>query len=92
MVFLGDFNLRPSDPGDLPLIEQLLNEGGLSDACSEVACAEPDHIDQILFRSSASLALEVTSWSNVADEFIDGDGVDLSDHPAISSTFSWSNH
>ena len=91
IVFTGDFNLRPSDPEDLPLIEQLLDEGGLSDSCSAVACGEPDHIDQILFRSSDSLTLEVSAWANQASDFIDDDGVDLSDHPAISATLAWSN-
>jgi endonuclease/exonuclease/phosphatase family metal-dependent hydrolase len=92
IVFTGDFNLRPSDPDDLPLIEQLLDQGGLSDSCSAMGCDESDHIDQILFRSSDSLTLEVTAWTNRATNFIDGGGVDLSDHPAISSSFAWSNH
>jgi len=91
IVFTGDFNLRPSDPEDLPLIVQLLDEGGLSDSCIETGCAETDHIDQILFRSSDSLALEATEWANRASDFIDGNGVDLSDHPPISASFSWSN-
>ena len=91
IVFTGDFNLRPSDPEDLPLIEQLLDEGGLSDSCIETGCAEPDHIDQILFRSSDSLTLEATDWANRASDFIDGNGVDLSDHPPISARFGWSN-
>ena len=89
VLFTGDFNLRESDPSDLPLMEELRDSAGLVDACQEVGCDEPNHIDQILFRSSDTLALNALEWSNVSDEFQSEDGTDLSDHPAISVTVEW---
>ena len=89
VLFTGDFNLRESDPVDRPLIEELRDSAGLLDACQEVECDEPDHIDQILFRSSDTLAINALEWTNASDQFRSEDGTDLSDHPAISVTVEW---
>jgi hypothetical protein len=58
------------------------------DSCAEVDCAEPDHIDRILVRDSAEVSLQVSAWE-VRAEFVDGEGVDLSDHPAIAVAVDW---
>ena len=92
VIFTGDFNLRETDPDDLPLIEQLLGEAQLTRSCAAVTCDEPSHIDKILFRSSESVTLSVLSWSNLAPDFEDNQGVALSDHPPISANFSFATH
>jgi len=88
ILYLGDTNLRPSDPPDAVELQRYA-EAGLRDACLEVACPETDHIDRFLLRDSDALALQVTAWANEA-AFFDADGVPLSDHPAISTELSWS--
>jgi len=91
VIFTGDFNLRETDPEDLPLIEQLLIEAELERACWAVECATPNHIDKILFRSSDSIALSASEWSNIEADFRDTEGTPLSDHPAIEAIFEWSS-
>ena len=88
VVFLGDFNLRPSEPSDAPLLAHLLDAGGLRDSCDEVGCPEPDHIDRVLLRNGAGVELEALGWA-VQMQFVDEDGVDLSDHPAVSAEVGW---
>ncbi len=88
VVFAGDFNLRWSDPEDLDEL-QLYADVGLRDACREVSCPEDDHIDHVLLRSSEQLSLEVIAWSR-EEAFVDEDGADLSDHPAIVAEIAWS--
>lgn len=88
VLFMGDTNLRPSDPPDADLLARYA-EVGLRDACLEVACPETDHIDRFLVRDSDALQLVVEAWAN-EPAFYDAEGVPLSDHPAISATFAWS--
>jgi endonuclease/exonuclease/phosphatase family metal-dependent hydrolase len=83
----GDTNLRWSDPEDVPLLQRYA-DAGLRDACDEVGCPEPDHIDRFLLRDGPDLALNVSAWG-VPPEFVDELGEDLSDHPPISATFRW---
>ena len=88
LIFMGDMNMRPSDPPDKVELDRLA-AFGLSDLCESVGCAEPDHIDRVVFRSGAALTLKATAWAREAS-FVDDKGVDLSDHPAISGGFDWS--
>ncbi|NOY25589.1 MAG: hypothetical protein GXP62_06920 [Oligoflexia bacterium] len=88
VVFLGDTNLSGDDPQDTPLIEQL-DAAGLRNACTEVGCAEPDRIDRILVRDGGGVVVTVDDWS-VQAQFVDDQGVALSDHDAIAATLSWS--
>ena len=92
VIFTGDFNLRETDPEDLPLIEQLLRETGLARTCWAVDCEAPHHIDKVLFRSSTDLQLRVDAWSNIEADFRDDDDIPLSDHPAIEAMFEWSTN
>lgn len=87
LLMTGDFNLRPSDVEDLVPLARY-DDAGLLRACDLIGCAEPDHIDQIRLRSSATLALEVLEWER-AEQFVSAEGVDLSDHPAISAVIAW---
>ena len=89
VLFLGDTNLRASDPIDVPLLEQLYTDGGLSDSCLSVNCEETNHIDRILYRNSSSIELMVQEWKR-DESFVDDNGIDLSDHPAITVQLDWS--
>jgi len=89
IVFVGDTNLDVGDEDDDPLLDAIMETPGLTDACEAVGCDEPDHIDRIFFRSGGGVSIEVTEWS-VEGQFVDGDGVDLSDHPAVAARVQWS--
>jgi hypothetical protein len=87
VIVAGDFNLRETDPTDLPLIEQMLEEGALRDACAELDCGDL-RIDKVLFRSSDQVALSVHQWS-IPPEFVNPEGVALSDHEPVAVQLSW---
>ena len=89
-VLLGDFNLRYSDEIDVPLLENLITSLDLKHACFETQCPEEDHIDQIFFRGGSEIEIDVTDWHR-HENFVDTQGIDLSDHPAISADFTWSS-
>jgi endonuclease/exonuclease/phosphatase family metal-dependent hydrolase len=88
VVFMGDTNLRPSDPEDVDELE-LYASAGLRDACTEVGCAENDHIDRFLIRDAPGIALTVDSWSNEDADFRFPEGDPMSDHPPIAIALSW---
>ncbi|KAG6609034.1 Phospholipase D gamma 3 [Phytophthora cinnamomi] len=46
-------------------------------------------VDKILFRGNNYITLSLQKWNNENAGFLDNDGNMLSDHPPISSTFSW---
>ncbi len=87
IVLMGDFNLHPDDPVDMAMLQRL-TDAGFSNTCWELDCAEPNHIDQIWYRSGDGLTFTLESWERPT-HFVDGDGVDLSDHPPIVGVFSW---
>ena len=72
------------------LLEQLAEEGGLLDSCESVGCEETDHIDRVFFKNGEKIAIDAISWRNFSSDFLDSNGVDLSDHPPISATLAWS--
>ncbi len=88
LVFLGDTNLRPSNPTDAEMIEDFMNLAMLKDTCEETQCTETNHIDRIWYRSSAAIKLSAIKW-NREISFVDDDNQDLSDHPAISAQIQW---
>lgn len=88
VIMAGDFNLHGFDPDDEPLLQQLLTSLGLSDTCRTLQCND-ERIDRVLFRSSAMVELRPLAW-RIATEFVDPQGNDLSDHPAIHATLGWS--
>ena len=89
LVVMGDTNLHPGRPTDQLLIDRLVSEADLEDSCRATGCTETSHIDRIFFRSGDDVLLSPTSWSR-EESFVDSDGEDLSDHPAISASFAWS--
>jgi len=87
VLLTGDFNLHPDDLEDAEPLGRY-EDANLQRACDLVGCPEANHIDQIRVRSSPTLSLEVLEWSR-ATEFVSDEGVDLSDHPAISAVIAW---
>jgi len=83
----GDTNLHGDDPEDLPILEDFKAATGLRDVCEVVTCSS-DRIDRFFFRDNDRIHLEPVAWA-IAEEFVDGDGEDLSDHLAIHVTFAW---
>jgi len=88
VILMGDFNLSSADPKEDTLLRDFREMGGLRQTCIELACEEPYHIDQIFFRSGQDVQLQVEEWQRDRS-FVDSQGVDLSDHPAIVSLFRW---
>ncbi|GMF38933.1 unnamed protein product [Phytophthora lilii] len=46
-------------------------------------------VDKIMFRGNNYITLTLDKWNNENEAFLGKDGSPLSDHPPISSTFSW---
>ncbi|POM59278.1 hypothetical protein PHPALM_32020 [Phytophthora palmivora] len=51
---------------------------------------ECEVVDKIMYRSGKYITLTLDKWNNENEAFLDKTGKALSDHPPISSTFSWS--
>ncbi len=91
VIVAGDTNLHTeSRPEDVALLQKLLDEVELADACRTRDCGS-EQVDRVLFRSSAQLALQILSWQ-IDPDFVDEQGNMLSDHFAISVKFSWQTH
>lgn len=88
LIFLGDTNLHPEDAVDGPLSARFELELGLEDVCSILDCPEPNRIDRIYVRNGYGVTLEPVKW-NVAEELVDADGLDLSDHNGIVAEIQW---
>lgn len=89
VLVAGDFNLAGFADGDEPILQQLIDATGLTDACRRLDCGN-ELFDRMLYRGSAALALEPLLWATVP-EFVDGGGGDLSDHKAVNVVFRWSS-
>ncbi|KAG6609035.1 Phospholipase D gamma 3 [Phytophthora cinnamomi] len=50
---------------------------------------ECEVVDKIMFRGNKYIALKLEEWKNENEAFLGKNGSPLSDHPPISSTFSW---
>lgn len=87
VIIAGDTNLHTSRREDDLMLETLLTELDLSDACRTLGC-NSEQIDRVLFRSSDELTLTPISWQLDLD-FVDEQGNPLSDHPAVSVVFQW---
>lgn len=88
-LFMGDTNLNDDDPEDLVEIQRM-KDYGLEDSCDLIGCETPGRIDRFMVKQGVDVELTLKSWS-VETHFVDGDGVDLSDHEAISTTWSWAS-
>lgn len=81
----GDTNLLSRERA---LLERLLAEAELKDACAELRCSEPGRIDRVLYRGSRELSIQARKW-RIAPEFVDAEGRPLSDHLAVVVGFEW---
>jgi hypothetical protein len=86
----GDFNLHTDEEPAASQFARLLDEAGLTDACTDRGCDRPGSIDKFLFRSSDELAISVESHRFETDVFVTEDGLPLSDHPPLAVRFAWS--
>lgn len=87
LIVAEDTNLKDSKPEDMVTLEDFLIETGLTDSCRYQRCGD-DRIDRIKFHSSPLVTLEPILWIT-PDEFIDGDGEDLSGHEPVSVVIQW---
>ena len=87
VIMAGDFNLHESDPEELALLNKLISEGNLTDACWATECDTP-RIDRILVRGTATISLEPTGWE-IPPAFVTAEGEDLSDHEPVAATLHW---
>jgi endonuclease/exonuclease/phosphatase family metal-dependent hydrolase len=81
----GDTNILSRERS---LLQRLLAEAELKDACAEVRCSEPWRIDRVLYRGSPELLIQARKW-RIAPEFVDAQGRPLSDHLAVAVGFEW---
>jgi hypothetical protein len=87
VILAGDTNLHDDDPEDVALLDRLKQQTGLADVCEALSCGD-DRIDRFFFRDNDVIGLEPVRWQ-IAEEFVDADGNDLSDHLAVHVGFSW---
>ncbi len=81
----GDFNLTRKEA---ELLRKFATRTGLTDACTVLACPEPQRIDRVLYRGSPTLELRARNWK--ADRsFVDASGRPLSDHLPVVVELGW---
>jgi hypothetical protein len=87
VIVAGDTNLKGARrPRDDQTLADFLGAAGLQDAARTLGA--PEDIDRIMFRSSATVILTPLLWRE-ADEFVDANGNELSDHEANNVDFEW---
>lgn len=92
----GDTNLSTDEnAGDRKVWDRFLEATGMTDVCREITCAEqPDSIDKLAFKSSASITLSPLERVVETEKFLapgepDLNDGQLSDHEAVSSRWRW---
>jgi|TARA_B100001964_G_scaffold232646_1_gene288725 hypothetical protein len=90
VIVAGDTNLKLNFQSDLHILDAFLESTGLSDACHTLGC-RTESIDRVFYRGSKSVNLHPQTW-RIATEFVDANGLDLSDHRAIAVEFEWLSH
>ncbi len=87
VIVAGDTNLKGARrPRDDQTLADFLGATGLQDAARVLGA--PEDIDRIMFRGSATVILTPLLWRE-ADEFVDANGNELSDHEANNVDFEW---
>ena len=87
IIVAGDTNLKISDSEDEEIIRGFLEQTGLQ-IVARVLPGVPERIDKVMFRSSATLQL-IPVTRQIAEEFVDDQGIPLSDHLALAVSFQW---
>ena len=83
----GDTNLKGARrPRDEQTLLDFMAATGLTDSARTLSA--PEDIDRVFFRSSTDVTLTPLRWRE-ADEFVDANGNDLSDHEANNVDFEW---
>lgn len=86
----GDFNLHTDREPAASQFARLLDEAGLTDACTDRDCDRPGSIDKFLFRSSDAVEISAESLRFETDVFVSDGGEPLSDHDPLAVRFAWS--
>ena len=97
IIVAADTNSRPGRApdndelsSDDEILARLLSGAGLVDACKAGQANTCDEqIDRIMYRSGDGVILQAIDWY-VDESFIDEEGNQLSDHPALAVKFLWS--
>jgi hypothetical protein len=84
VVVAGDTNLDTRDAADRATLRAFRQATGLTDVCPETDCG----LDRVLFKSSSTLDLTPTRF-RTDQRFVDANGDDLSDHPAVAVSIAW---
>ncbi len=97
VILGGDTNLHTdlttADGGhgaDIEIWQRFLRETGLTDACHATDCPDTGSIDKIAFRSGGAVELRAVDHEMPVERFQYPGGGDLSDHPPLAVTFTWS--
>ncbi len=87
LIVAGDTNLDESEPRDRAIVDEFLSVTHLAEVCRAFQCSG-QNLDRVFFRSSARLRLSAQAWGS-PDQFVDEQGVDLSDHRPVVASFGW---
>ncbi|MCA8924727.1 MAG: hypothetical protein KDD82_23135 [Planctomycetes bacterium] len=86
VIVAGDTNLKDTRPQDMQTLADFLGVLGLRDCARELG--KPELIDRVMIRDGGGVFLTPSLW-RTADEFVDAQGGDLSDHKAVHVTLDW---
>ncbi len=88
VIVAGDFNMGDKSDRDLENYQRLLDEEGFFDSCRVLDCGE-ERIDKIVYRGSEKIELKAVDYKVEREKFRYRDGIQLSDHKAVSAVFEW---
>lgn len=87
VIIAGDTNLKGAKrPRDEQTLLDFMGATNVQDSARTLGA--PEDIDRIFYRSTAAVVLIPLLWRE-ADEFVDSNGNDLSDHEANNVDFEW---
>jgi endonuclease/exonuclease/phosphatase family metal-dependent hydrolase len=85
VIVAGDTNMgRDSEE----ILRSFLSRAGLTDACRELGCSDPERIDRVMYRGAPGVELRIEKLV-VDDRFVRPDGLALSDHEAVGAVVRW---
>jgi hypothetical protein len=87
VIVAGDLNFETSEP-DQAGLARLLEGAHLIDTC-RLLNGGRERNDRVLFRNSQALELKPVAYKVETERFADDQGVQLSDHEAVSAVFEW---
>lgn len=87
VVLAGDTNIDGSVQEDRAVLDRFLRDTGLADTCEQVPC-DVERLDRVFVRSSSHVELRAIHWTEDS-RFVDDEGRQLSDHPAVAVKIAW---